>query len=209
MTILKKKKQPKMLRRTRKKYSNLEKKVKEFILYLRDNGYNKYKFKSGRTFYGYITKEDLSSHFGVKQGEIGKCLHRMNLEGLVSQAENRIHEDGWIPSIYYVYNSVRPEVKTRELKPLFTHDNCPICNEFMQPQKILRYSQYDVECPKNCFKHVVTFDQGNIIEIFGKVIVFNEHVSKGHMDQARNLMVKEIKYWKKDMRYVAKWLTRD
>lgn len=203
-----------MLRRTRKKYSNLEEKVKEFILYLRDNSYSKHKFESGRVFHGSVTKEDLAVHFGVKQGEIEKCLLKLNLEGLVSQAEKNswyrlMHGYGWQPDTYRVYNTVMPETETIEIKPLFTYNNCPICNEPMQPQTILKYSKYDVECPKKCFSHVVTYSSGNIVTIFGKDIAFHEHVSKGHMDQARNNMEKEIKYWKKDYRYVAQWLIRN
>jgi Mn-dependent DtxR family transcriptional regulator len=49
----------------------------------------------------YVTKEDLCARFGATQAEVEQCLHRLNLEGLVSQAHHRgppfdVREDGTI-----------------------------------------------------------------------------------------------------------------
>lgn len=196
----------------KKEKEKLLKKVRDRIIFLRDFGYNisdesikKYgytKSEWNNRFFGYVTKEKLSGEFKVKQGDISHCLQLLNLEGLVAQPIKRQHEDGWCPDIYYVNDCKREEKEEIEVKIFDEYKTCPICDE----ELIL--SKYDIStklCNNKCFKHK-TYFANDMISIFNKKFDFAKNDSKGLIDRLKNDLKKEIKYWRKDFRYVIKIL---
>lgn len=190
------------LRPTRKKIPNLLDKVREHVVFLRDHGYEEAK-KNKRFFSSVITKEQLSRHFGVQQGEISHCLHLLNLEGLVSQPKHVFYDDGWGPDKYYIIDCVRVKDDEKEIEPLFSYHKCPICDsELLDSTRTYSYNKF---CPNKCFTHYLE-KEGNVVQIFNEEIYFKESLSKGISSQATNKMNKTINYWKKNYRYLIKIL---
>lgn len=199
------KKRIKKLKPVRKKIPNLLDKVRSHIIWIRDYGSKDAKEK-GTYFSSYVTKEELSLHFGVTSGEIQHCLQLLNVEGLVSQAIKQRNMDGfWVPDYYAVHNIQYVKEETFDPQPLFMYNFCPICESELEHR--YKFDYYPILCKNGCFSHNVTHE-GNIVSIFEVTLYFNEHLSKGHSDRAMNNMNRLIEKWKKDYRYLAEILNR-
>src|SRR6185312_3513465 len=161
-------KKPKELRPVRKKIPNLLDKVREHIIWLRDSGAEHYK-KNGRYFGGVVTKENLARHFGVPEGEIQHCLHKLNLEGFVSQAvkvNQFMHHDGeWVPDRYYIRNWIPVKEKKQDgVELVFNFKDCPICEEQLI-ESIRSCGFYSTHCENKCFKYVKS-NGDSVVKIF-------------------------------------------
>lgn len=107
----KRKKKEKTLNPTLKNVNNLQEKVKEYMIFLRDCDAKTFKEEMGSTRRCF-TKERIAEKFKVRPHEIEQCFVELNKEGILSQAtRNHAHDtsrepygygnvSGWAADIY-------------------------------------------------------------------------------------------------------------
>lgn len=147
----------------------------------------------------------LMKQFKVKEGDVKKSLIKLYQENLVG------HE-------YRGYVYVPEEKINLEKIPLtklFCVKRCPICDKKLEvlysddEKDKPKYSnhlsdQYAIKCNSKCFEYAGSLSSHHI-QIFDKK--FRAAVKdKGQVDYIYHEALKEIKYWKKNYRYVVKFL---
>ena len=188
----------KIRKEKKQKRSDLLELLKEYILEKRKI----LEYKEITTYQErYIENTNLMEKFKASEGSIKKALERLFREGLVGvEVRGRRR-------IIYDYTKI-PQVETKELDVIFKNvETCPICSSKLNcTTKYADYTQNHLskkECSNNCFSQ--KYDKiVEIIKIYDKEFRHNNFSHRSERGDVKVLIEKEIKFWKKNKRYIAR-----
>lgn len=194
----------KKIRERKKDKMDLKDKLREKFLNLKVELEKKHNSDIAINYKDYtFSQSGLSDEFKTNIGEIDRCMMLLRDEGIVSNKFGR-------HSHYTLYFERQERQKPEEsvFEPLLDFKDCPICNSPLK-EKSLKYSEgKKLSCNSNCFTYDAHYGL-EIISVFERKWSFNIDDHRSIRGNNRSTILKEIKYWKKNERYVAKILLGD